>query len=476
MIGMRWAIRGAGLVSTVILARLLTPADFGLVAMSSLLLGLLRNLSEMGTWQLLIRSGTKDERDYSTAWTLTLLQAVVLAALMLALAAPAAAWFNEPRLVGVIQVTSLGSIIPAFANIGTVMFRRDLDFRRDFVLGVIEKVVHVIPTIVLALVWRSYWALVYGPLIGAVLEVLVSYRLHPFRPRPSLHDWRRFVGFSIWIAPTSMANYLNHKVDVLLVGNTAGTAQLGTYNVASELSRMATAEIVVPMGRALFPNFARLKHDRAALTQAFLMVLRTVAILSFGFGLALAAMAEDVVRLILGAQWVAAVPVIAWLGIFSAFVSMLHTASTHILLVLERERAMAALQWSRLLVFSAAVYWASRSGDIVEVARAATLATGVMLLVALVFVARVLEVPMLRVLGSSGASLLAAAAAAWAARHLHVDGLALPPVTLALDGAVFAAVLVPALALIWWIEGRPDGPERRIVSLFARTVPWRRKS
>ncbi len=155
MIAMRWAIRAAGLVSTVILARILTPDDFGVVAMSSLVLGLLSVLSDMGTWQVLIRSGETDRRAYDTAWTIMLLQAAVLAVLMFAAAYPAALFFKDPRLTPVIQLVALGSVVTGFQNVGVIMFRRDLDFRRDFLFGSYSKVIVVIPTVAMALVFRN---------------------------------------------------------------------------------------------------------------------------------------------------------------------------------------------------------------------------------------------------------------------------------------------------------------------------------
>src|SRR5690606_26523697 len=146
-----------------------------------------------------------------------------------------------------------GSTLNGLINIGVVMLRRDLDFKRDFMLGFYAKVVTVIPTIALALLYRSYWALVVGPIIGRAVEVLISYIMHPFRPRLCLSGWQRFLTFSLWMTPSNIASYLSNRADVFIVGYIANTAQLGIYNVASELSRMATAEVVIPMSRAIYP-------------------------------------------------------------------------------------------------------------------------------------------------------------------------------------------------------------------------------
>ncbi len=177
-------------------------------------------------------------------------------------------------------------------NIGIVMFRRDLDFRRDFIFGLLGKLVHVVPTVALALAYRSYWALVAGGILGAAFEIMLSYRMHPFRPRLSLQNWRQFTNYALWITPSNIANFLNKKVDVFIVGFLASTAQLGAYNVAAELSRMATEEIVTPLARATFPNYAKLKDNLEELSVAFRNVFRTVCMISFAFGFGIAAVAR----------------------------------------------------------------------------------------------------------------------------------------------------------------------------------------
>lgn len=467
MIAMRWSVRAAGLVSTVILARILTPDDFGVVAMSSLILGLLTVLSDMGTWQLLIRSGETDRRAYDTAWTIMLLQAAVLAALMFAASYPAAAFFGDPRLTPVIQLVALGSVITGFQNVGIIMFRRDLNFRRDFLFGFYSKVVIVIPTVLLALAFRSYWALVAGNIIGHALEVIVSYRMHPFRPRLSLHGWRRFVGYSLWITPSSVASYLNKKADVFIVGHSANTAQMGAYNVASELSQMATSEIVTPMSRALFPNYAKLSDDRPALATAFRHVLRTVSIICFGFGFGIAATADDVVHIVLGDQWGFAVPLVRWLGIFAAFASLLSTLTGHILVVMHLERSMLFLNWFRLAVFAGAAAWASQHTGVVGIAMAAALATGAMVLPAAMYTMHKLGAPVLSTLADIVKYLVAGCIMYAAIRAAHADGLPFRALSIAWDVAVGTVVMSSLVYAFWVASGRPDGPERRILDRLA---------
>jgi len=464
-VGMRWAIRGAGLVSTLILARTLTPADFGIVAMGTLVYGLLGIFFEMGTWALLLRTGETDRSAYDTAWSIGIIQTWILAIIVFFAAYPAALYFKEPRLVAVMQVLTIGSLIAGFGNIGTVMFRRDLDFKRDFLFGFYSKVVTVIPTIILALTYRSYWALVIGSIIGAALETIVSYVMHPFRPRFTLVKWRKFVSFAMWITPASIADYLNQKADVFIVGHIASAAQFGAYNVASELSRMATAEIVIPIARSILPNYAKLRDDLTQLTAAFLIVLRTVAIVSFSFGFGIAAVADDAVHVILGDQWDYAVPLMRWLGIFGALTAIQSTIAGHILIVLNRERSVFVITWARLILFGGSVLLAASIGTVVDIAMAATLSTAAIVVACVFYLPTALPVSGWRILLQLLRLFLTSLLMYVAVRYLHSTEIGPHWVTLIIDSATGAAIFSSILYLSWIAAGRPDGPEKRLLQL-----------
>ncbi len=475
MIGMRWVVRSAGLISTVILARILTPQDFGLVAMSSLVLGLLTTSFEMGTSQLLLRTGETRREAYDTAWTIGLIQGVVLALAVTFASYPAALYYSEPRHVGVMQVVALGSVITGFSNIGIVMYRRDLEFNKDFLIGFYAKVVTVIPTVTLALYLRSYWALVIGPIVGNLIGVAISYLMHPFRPRPCLAQWRRFVVFSMWVAPSGIALYLSKKVDVFIVGFIANTSQLGIYNVASELSRMATAEVVIPMSRALLPNYAKLKDDLQALTAAFLLVVRTTSIIGFSFGFGVASVADDLVYMILGSQWAFAGTLVSWLGISGAFVALISILSGHILVVRGRERTMFFINCIKLAVLGCVLILASKAGDILTIAVVGTVTLGLVTVACTLYLPKVLPISAGRLLRELVSIFLFGWIMFITVKALHMEHLEWRAVRLLMDVMVGATVFVALLGMEWNLSGRPDGPERRVLGiievLLRRLVP-----
>ena len=158
MLAMRWGIRGIGLISTVILARLLTPEDFGIVAMAMIVVGFIELFGAMGVDLALIRNPTATRAHYDSAWTLEIFQGAALAMAVILVAPFASAYFDEPRLSPVMQVLALRALVGGFENVGVVAFRKDFDFAKDFQFGVYKKLLSFALTVIFAFVLRNYWA------------------------------------------------------------------------------------------------------------------------------------------------------------------------------------------------------------------------------------------------------------------------------------------------------------------------------
>ena len=162
MVSMRLAIRFIGMISTIILARLLVPADFGLVAMATMIYGFIETMSQFGFDVVLIQKQDADREYYDTAWTLSIIRGLVTALILFAGAGFAADFFGDQRLVHIIYVLCFVASISNFANIGIVDFRKDMHFGKDFQYLVGVKLCSFIVTLVLAFTLRTYWALVIG--------------------------------------------------------------------------------------------------------------------------------------------------------------------------------------------------------------------------------------------------------------------------------------------------------------------------
>lgn len=315
---MRWSIRGLGFISTLILARLLTPEDFGIVAMATIVAGLANVLFEFGVATVLIQDPDPRDEDYNTAWSLRLLQ-TFLAGLCIALAAPfAVSYFGEPRIEVVLWVIALATAIGGLENIGIVKFQKALDFKNDFQFEVSRKLVQFVVTLTLAFLFRSYWALIFGILVGRVSGVVISYLIHPYRPSWTLSAFTKIWSFSRWILVLRIGAYLRNEVDKFVIGNRGDAGDIGRYFLASEIANIISTEILAPVNRAVFPALSQLNRDPGVLRRALHLALAAQATVTFPLAIGLALVADDLVPILLGDQWTDMIPImqiLAWLGI-----------------------------------------------------------------------------------------------------------------------------------------------------------------
>jgi lipopolysaccharide exporter len=476
MIGMRWTIRGVGLLSTIVLARLLAADDFGVVAMAMVAVAMLESFTHSGTDQALLRNMEATREHYDTAWTLEIIQAVLLAVALYTTAPLVAGHFEDPRVTEVIRLLSLRALIGGFQNIGVVDFRRELRFGQDFRFGVAKKLATVVITLAAALWLRSYWALVIGQVFGRVVEVGISYQMSDFRPRLSLARVGEIWGFSQWVIVARFSRLVNRSFDRWVVGSIAGTSAMGHYYVANDFAASPSDEVVLPMSRAAFPVYSRLLDKPAALRQALHNVLSSMTAISFVMGLGMAVVAEDFVRVVLGAKWLEAVPLIPWLGVFGALYGVAHTLDVF-LLATGRQRVLALITAANALLMVPALILGGHVGGIVGIAVAKAAMAFVYVLGFAIATTRRPPATAQLLWSAIWPTLTAATTMAVAVKCLQAMWpVESPLVGLLRDVAAGAVVYAVATAALWLLRGRPDGIEREVYRRLRRLLLRREPS
>lgn len=469
MVAMRWAMRGIGIVSTLILARLLEPGDFGIIAMAMLVIGFLEILSQCGIDMRLIRLEAATRTDYDSAWTLKVLICGVLAVAIVLLAYPAAALWQEPKLVPVIQALSLKTLLMGFENIGLVEFRKNLQFSRDFRFQVLKKVVGFATVIGAALVLRNYWALVIGIVVSQVFSVALSYLLHPYRPRFSTARFRGLVAESIWMVAFRFSRFLQRRVDQFIVGGVAGIQFMGFYHLASEISTAPTNELVVPMSRGLYPVYARLQGDRAHLAESYLKVLGTVAFLCVPIGLGISLVAHDFVLFALGAKWRDLIPLMEVLAIFGSLFALMNTLEA-VLIVIGRVRLLALIAFANVVCLAAVLTAVTQFAPVTAVAPARLGLVCLMLPLFLAVLCRVIPVTPAMLLRSLWPHLAAGGVMAAAVIAGHPAAWSEPGYRLALDVALGCVTYAVASVALWLLRGRPEGIEGHLLRYLGHVL------
>ncbi len=287
-IGLRWGMRMIGFLSTLIVARLLLPSDYGIVAMAVMVTGLIQTFLDANASTALLRAPDATREYVDSAWTLAFVQSLVVATVMAILAPFAASYFNEPRLANVLWATAPAIVLGGAASVGPLLARKCLDYSLEVKLALLSRVVSFVATVGLAWWWRSYWALVLGGLAGAIVGFVAGYLFHPFRPRLEAKHLRDLMGFSQWMIVSGIGVYGARKLDGFVIGRVGTAADVGLYNVGMELGQMLPTELGAPMSRALLPILASLHGEPARMRTAVMKTTAAMNTLTLPAGVGLA--------------------------------------------------------------------------------------------------------------------------------------------------------------------------------------------
>jgi O-antigen/teichoic acid export membrane protein len=477
LVGARLAAKGMDLLAMLIVARILTPEDFGLVALAATVLVILYTVSDLSLANALIRMHDPDKHAYDTAFTLNLMRGLVLAGCLVGLAWPMAALYADPRLVDLMLVLALVPLFRAMLSPRMAHLARGLMFRQAFVLEASGKAAAFVASVGVAMATGSYWALIAGLVAAPALSSAISYLLAPYRPAFSLVHWRAIFAFSGWLTASHVVNTLNWHADRFFIGGHLGTAALGQYTVGSELASLPTNAPMLPMMQALYAGFARLADDLERLRTAYLASQSIVMALAVPLGLIVAVLAEPVIVLAIGPRWLDAAFVVQVLAPVIAFQMLTGAAQSATMatgltrMIFRRDLTALAI---RLPLILGGLYLFGFEG--VVWARVASGLASIGL--NLHMIRRALGAPLTdqllapwRSIVSGSLMVLGLLAAMRALPVAGVDHTTLLLHTVAL-GVAGVGIYVAVHLLLWLAAGRPAGPESRLIRLVRpRTFP-----
>ena len=302
--------RTLGFGSTLVLVHLLTPNDFGLVALAFSISQGVEMLSVFGIEDAVVRHHAPDRAIYDTAYTLNAVRAIGTAFMIAVSAWPMAAFFGEPRLTVVVLSLAISTLLAGFQNIGAVDFRRNLTYGIEFQLRILPRLVSVAASLTIAFFFRTYWAIIVGTLVNRIATVLLTYRFHPYRPRLTLRAWRDLTGFSLWIWITGIVWLLRDRVGTFVIGRMLGIQSVGLFSMAMEVAVLPLSELMIPLTGVLFSTFSRASRDAQETVRLYLRFLGASALVVIPAGIGVAVIADPLTRLMLGPQWLSAIPVI----------------------------------------------------------------------------------------------------------------------------------------------------------------------
>lgn len=456
--GVLWALastvgaRVVSLLSLAILARLLAPAEFGVLAVALAVLAYLDTIGDLGTSVALVYWPDRWRDVAQVTFVVGVASSVVWLLATMAFAPAIARYFDAPTAEPVLRGLAWSFPLRALGATQDALLQKELRFRTRLAPELAMVVVKAV--VALALAWAGFgvWALVWGQLAGLTLWAAVLWIVSPWRPawsfprdlaKPVLAYGRGIVGVNIVAAVV-------HHADMLVVGRMFGATALGFYQIAYRIPEIAVSAIVAVTSKVLFPAFSRLHAEGRDLRTGYLTALRYVTLLTIPAAVALCLLAAPMVAVLFGPQWDASVPIVRAFAVYVGLRSV-GTYTGDLLKATGRSGTLARLGLLRAAILVPALLVAGRNSP-VAVAWAMAAVTGCYLLVSLHVARRASGASYREMLVAVRPALLAGSVLAIVLMVAIALGAALPPLLLVAGGLVLGAI--SSLAAVKWLE--PD--------------------
>jgi O-antigen/teichoic acid export membrane protein len=328
--GMGWvflfsmATRGGRFLTTLILARLLDPADFGLVAIGILVINTLGMFRDMGLGAALIFQKKDIEKAANTSLILFPIIGLVLFATSYILAPFSAAFFNNDESESVIRYLSVTLLLVCTGLTPSILLDRELNFKRQTFPEVGSIVVYAAIAIPLAYGGFGVWSIVWGKIISEVAWVAITWAVSPWKLSLEF-DWaiaKEMLKYGRHIMGVTMISFLLSNVDNGFVGKLLGATSLGFYTIAFNVSNLPALNITQLVNRVMFPTYSKLQEQKETLVRVYMKSIKYVSALSAPISLGMMVVAPELVTVFLGEKWAPAVSTLQILCIAGLFRSI----------------------------------------------------------------------------------------------------------------------------------------------------------
>jgi len=293
------------LVKVAVLARLLSPKDFGLFGIVTLAIMTLREFTSTGIEASLVQKEEKTETYLDTAWTVEVIRGLIMAMMIFIFAPTVSRFFGEPRVIPPLRMMAVYFALFGFTNVGIVYFRKELMFRKHFIFETINAVSSLLVGIFLAYWLRSVWALVFAEIAWIFMRFILSYVMQPYRPSLcfDFDKVKELLHYGKWIFATTITVWMVTHFDHLMVGKLLGASALGFYAVAYKFSLVSVQEISFTLHRVAFPGYAKIQSDKDKLRRGFDRIFQLTTFLSIPICVGAILVAPYFIKNVLGNKW-----------------------------------------------------------------------------------------------------------------------------------------------------------------------------
>lgn len=376
--GIKWTACSAAVIAVLqllqvaVLARILDPKDFGLMALAMMVIGFGQAFLDMGISNAIIYKQEIMVGQLNSLYWLNIFVGAALFAILTAFAPLVASFYEETELTGLIRLTAVAFLIQPFGQQFMALLQKDLAFDKIALVEMLNKGVMLIVSAVAAMAGYGVYSLAYGLIVSVSVSTIQYIYIGARFYKPSLvfdsGGIGEFVRFGLYQMGERTINYFNLQIDVLLIGKLAGTADLGIYNMTKQLVLQPVGMVNPILTRVSFPVMARIQDQTGKLRELYLKQVNYLSSLNFPVCAAMFVFSEDIIRIVFGPKWLSAATVLRILAVWAAARSVINPVGS---LLLAKGRADWSFWWNlaMLLCVPAAIY-AGSSRDLTGIAYA----------------------------------------------------------------------------------------------------------
>lgn len=387
------SIRVLAFAKIAVLARLLLPSQFGEFAVVGMILAFLEIITETGINVFLIQEKDSLDKYLDTAWVVSILRGIVVCGLMVIASTPVAGFFHLPAVRPLIMLAGLIPFLRGFINPANIKFLKELTFAKDFWYRLSIVVVEIGLTAFLALSLKSAASLVWGLVGSAVFETAISWMFISPRPRPRLNynQVKTVLGRGKWVTGFGLFDYVFSTIDNVVVGRLLGSSALGIYQNAYKLSLLPGTQVNDIYYKTTTPVYVKMRQERASLARAVTIGTSGLVAVQIIVGLTIYFLADPLVRLILGPNWLAAIPVVKILAILSVVRGTAFSFNS-LFVALQKQKYVAIMSGVSMLVMVGLIVPSVRQAGLSGAAWAAVIAATLALPLTGYFAAKISKV------------------------------------------------------------------------------------
>lgn len=381
-------------VSTIVVVRLLTPSDFGVMAMVAPITGFILIFQEMGLGQAVVQRAAINDGQVNALFWCNIAASFAIALLFLAFSPLLILFYGDGRPGAVMALSGLTVLASGLSLQHVALLNRRMRFRALSAIEIVTSLTSLVWTIGLAAWLHSYWALFLGTLAGVIIGSTLSWTLERWRPslQVSFSGTRQLLSFGANVTGFNILNYLARNADNVLIAKSWGATPLGLYDRSYRLMMFPIQSINQPLARVMLPTLRRVRDDPLRYRRMFLLAIRALSLISVPGIMAGAMCSREVISILLGERWNDAGPIFFWLSL-AAVTQPVSNATGWLFMSSDRSRAM--MQWGLV------------SAPVTIAGFAAGLPWGAVGVAAGYFLTQVIRIPLLYMWSTRGTSVRA---------------------------------------------------------------------